>query len=45
MPFGDKSDAEAITKTFACSKKDFKKALGLLYKEKKITLQPQPTLL
>ena len=45
MPFGDKSDAEAITKTFACSKKDFKKALGLLYKEKKITLHPQPTLL
>ncbi len=34
----DKSDPEEIKKLFYCSKKDFKKAIGLLYKEKKITL-------
>ena len=44
MQFNDKTDAEEITRTFACSKKDFKKALGLLYREKKITLHPQPTI-
>ncbi|TDL34883.1 hypothetical protein E2R51_03940 [Jeotgalibacillus sp. S-D1] len=36
MPFGDKSDPEAITETFGISKGAFKRALGKLYKEKKI---------
>ncbi len=34
----DKSDPEEIKRTFQCSKKDFKKALGHLYKERKITI-------
>ncbi len=38
MAFTDKSDPEDINKTFNCSKKDFKKALGLLYKQQKVTL-------
>lgn len=38
MPFCDKSDPKDIMRTFSCSKKDFKKALGLLYKQKIVTL-------
>ena len=38
MAISDKSDPEEINKTFECSKKDFKKALGLLYKQQKVTL-------
>ena len=38
MTFTDKSDPDDINKTFQCSKKDFKKALGLLYKQQKVTL-------
>lgn len=38
MPFNDKSDPKDIMSTFCCSKKDFKKALGLLYKQKIVTL-------
>ncbi len=38
MALTDKSDPEEINKTFNCSKKDFKKALGLLYKQQKVTL-------
>lgn len=38
MALTDKSDPEAINKTFGCSKKDFKKAIGLLYKQQKVTL-------
>lgn len=38
MKFNDKSSPEDILRTFNCSKKDFKKALGLLYKQHKITL-------
>lgn len=38
MTFNDKSAPEDIVSTFNCSKKDFKKALGLLYKQHKITL-------
>lgn len=38
MPLTDKSTPEEINKVFTCSKKDFKKALGLLYKQQKITL-------
>jgi len=36
MPFGDKSDPEAIRATFQMSKSAFKRALGRLMKEKKI---------
>lgn len=38
MALNDKSDPKDIMDTFNCSKKDFKKALGLLYKQKKVTL-------
>ena len=38
MTLTDKSDPDDINKAFNCSKKDFKKALGLLYKQQKITL-------
>lgn len=38
MVLNDKSDPKDIMDTFNCSKKDFKKALGLLYKQKKVTL-------
>ena len=34
----DKSSPEEIAKLFSCSKKDFKKAIGLLYKEHKINI-------
>ncbi len=36
----DKSSPEEIAMKFNCSKKDFKKAVGLLYKEHKIELLP-----
>ena len=38
MTLTDKSSPEEINNTFKCSKKDFKKALGQLYKQKKVTL-------
>ena len=38
MTLTDKSSPEDINNAFQCSKKDFKKALGLLYKQKKVTL-------
>lgn len=37
LPVGDATDADEIRRRFDCSKKDFKKALGTLYKERKIT--------
>ncbi len=40
MTLTDKSDPDDINKAFECSKKDFKKALGLLYKQQKVTLTP-----
>ena len=40
LPFTDKSDPEAIRKTFGISKKMFKKAIGNLYKQKLITIEP-----
>ena len=43
MPLTDKSSPELIMKTFNCSKKDFKKALGLLYKQHKVTLGENET--
>ncbi len=36
LPVGDKSSPEEIAALFKCSKKDFKKALGLLLREKKV---------
>ena len=38
MALNDKSSPEEILRTFNCSKKDFKKALGLLYKQHKVSL-------
>ena len=38
MTLTDKSNPDDISKTFNCSKKDFKKALGLLYKQQKVIL-------
>ena len=38
MTLTDKSNPDDISKAFNCSKKDFKKALGLLYKQQKVTL-------
>ena len=39
IDFDDKADPEQIKATFQCSKKCFKKAVGLLYKERKIVLE------
>ena len=38
MTLTDKSDPDDINRVFNCSKKDFKKALGLLYKQQKVVL-------
>lgn len=40
VPVGDKTAPEIISMIFGCSKKDFKKAVGMLYKEHKITISP-----
>ena len=40
MSLTDKSSPEEIAATFSCSKKDFKKALGLLYKQRLVELSP-----
>ena len=45
MELNDKSDPKLIMDTFSCSKKDFKKALGQLYKQKLISLTPAPTII
>ena len=39
LPYGDKSSPEEIYGFFQMSKKDFKKAIGLLYKQKKILIE------
>jgi predicted RNA-binding protein (virulence factor B family) len=51
LPLTDKTDAEVIYQSVQLSKKAFKKAIGSLYKERKITIEeggvrvsPQPTL-
>ncbi len=44
MVLNDKSSPEEILRTFNCSKKDFKKALGLLYKQHKVSLGDKVTL-
>lgn len=41
LPLGDGSSPEVIKERFACSKKDFKKALGSLYKQHLITIEPE----
>lgn len=38
MSVTDKSSPEDVMKAFSCSKKDFKKALGLLYKQRRIVV-------
>lgn len=40
MAIGDKSSPDEIRAHFRCSKKDFKKAVGALYKSRLITLGP-----
>ena len=37
----DKSDPDLIYSLFRCSKKAFKQAIGSLYKQKLITIEPQ----
>jgi hypothetical protein len=39
LPFTDKTDPELIKKTFQISKKNFKKAIGSLYKHRLISLE------
>ncbi|MCK9208843.1 MAG: S1-like domain-containing RNA-binding protein [Salinivirgaceae bacterium] len=41
LPYGDKSSPEEIYEFFQISKKDFKKAIGLLYKRKEIIIENQ----
>jgi hypothetical protein len=45
MTLNDKSSPDEILNTFNCSKKDFKKALGLLYKQHRVTLGDTTTLI
>jgi predicted RNA-binding protein (virulence factor B family) len=40
LPYGDKSTPESIYDFFQMSKKDFKKALGQIYKQKLVVLEP-----
>lgn len=40
LPLCDNSSPEAIRETFSCSKKDFKKAIGALYRERIIEITP-----
>lgn len=40
LPLSDSSSPESIRETFQCSKKDFKKAIGSLYRRHIITLSP-----
>lgn len=39
LPYHDKSDAEEITETFHMSKKNFKKGIGSLFKQKLISIE------
>lgn len=41
LPVSDHSSAELIQEMFQCSKKDFKKAIGLLYKQRLISISPE----
>ncbi len=44
VPVGDKLAPEVIEMIFSCSKKDFKKAVGHLYRDKKIVITPEGTI-
>ena len=39
LPITDKSDSVTIANSFGCSKKNFKKAVGSLYKQKLIIIE------
>lgn len=39
LPVNDHSSPQEISRMFGCSKKDFKKSLGLLFKQKKILIE------
>lgn len=41
LDYGDKSAPEVIYARFGMSKKEFKKAIGTLYKNRKITVEPE----
>ena len=41
LPLNDKSDPETIKQTFQISKKNFKKAIGTLYKQRLISIEEQ----
>lgn len=41
LPYGDKTDAEIIVQQFGCSKKNFKKSIGALYKARRIEILPE----
>lgn len=41
LPLSDKSPAEEIARYFQCSKKSFKKAIGALYKARRIVIDEQ----
>lgn len=41
LPLSDKSSSEEISAAFGCSKKSFKKAIGALYKERIININPE----
>ena len=45
MPYGDKSTADEIQARFRMSKNAFKRALGTLYKQKVVVLEPNETTL
>ena len=45
MALNDNSSPSDIMSAFQCSKKDFKKAIGLLYKKRKIEISPEITLI
>ena len=40
LPISDKSSADEVALRFGCSKKSYKKAIGALFKERKITITP-----
>lgn len=45
IPLTDRSTPEQIAAAFGCSKKDFKKALGQLYREHRVALLPDQTII
>lgn len=44
VPVGDKSAPELISRLFGCSKRDFKQAVGHLYRDHKIKIGPEGTI-